>query len=93
LRRLGWFDFIRFNRPDTDDARIFAAKAIHWLLVDDSGAAINYDDRILYAVLAFTQSVRGGALPSTVSRELTYLLSSTPVSESTLEEWFCTTFP
>jgi hypothetical protein len=93
LRRLGWFDFIRYDLPETEDARVLAAIALHRLLVDDSGAQINHDDKVLYAVLAFTRSQRGGALPTTVSKELTIILSRSPVSESTLVEWFCNTFP
>ncbi len=34
LRRLGWFEFLRFDLPDTDDARILAAVALHRLLID-----------------------------------------------------------
>lgn len=93
LRRLGWFEFIRFDLPDTDDARVFGAVALHRLLIDGSGAQINHDDRIVYATLAFVRAERGGALPTVVSRELLRLLGASPVSEEAVIQWFTRTFP
>ena len=93
LRRLGWFEFIRFDLPDVTDARVFGAVALHRLLIDGSGQQINHDDRIVYATLAFVRPERGGALPSTVSRELLRLLADAPVVEETVVEWFTRRFP
>ena len=93
LRRLGWFEFLRFDLPDTDDARRLAATALHRLLVGDSGAEINHDGRIVYATLAFVRAVRGGALPTDVSRSLQRILATSPVEEAALIDWFAATFP
>lgn len=93
LRRLGWFEFIRFDLPETDDARVLGAIALHRLLVDASGKQINHDDRIVYGTLAFVRAERGGALPTSVSRELLRILSNDPVAEEVIVDWFTKTFP
>lgn len=93
LRRLGWFDFLRFDLPDTDDARLLAAGAIYRLLIDDEGAEINHDGRIVYGALAFVRAVRGGALPTHVSRGLQTILADRPVNEDAVVAWFLATFP
>lgn len=93
LRRLGWFEFLRFDLPDTDDARRLAATALHRLLIGDSGAEINHDGRIVYATLAFVRAVRGGAPPTDVSLNLQRILGAPPVEEAALAEWFTATFP
>ncbi|HEX8243175.1 MAG TPA: hypothetical protein VF541_06760, partial [Longimicrobium sp.] len=87
LRRLGWFEFLRFDLPDTDDARVLAAVALHRLLIDDSGAQINHDGRIIYATLAFVIAKRGDpSRPTLVSRGLERVLAAAPVSETALVE-------
>ena len=93
LRRMGWFDFLRHDKPDSDDARILAAAAIVYLLVDDDGKEINHDGCVVYATLGFVRGVRGGGLPSANSKELFDLLAATPVSRVSIEEWFLRTYP
>ena len=93
LRRMGWFDFLRHDRPDTDDARIIAAAAIVYLLVDDDGKEINHDGCVVYATLGFVRGVRGGGLPTANSKELFDALAATPVSRHLIEEWFRRTYP
>jgi hypothetical protein len=93
LRRLGWFEFIRYDLPDTDDPRVLAAVALHRLLVDDSGTQIHHDDRVVYGILTYVHSRRRGRLPSTVSRDLMRLLSRPPVAEAALVDWFLAAFP
>jgi hypothetical protein len=93
LRRLGWFEFLRFDLPDTEDARVVAGTALHRLLIDDSGAPINHDGRIVYATLAFVIAARGDpSRPTQVSRELERILAKAPVGEDTVVAWFRSTF-
>lgn len=71
LRQQGWVDFIRFDLPDTDDARVLAGISLHRLLVDGNGVEINHDGSIVYATLAFAKAKRGGTTPpSALSRDL-----------------------
>lgn len=93
LRTLGWFDFLRGGAPDTSDARVLAAAAVFHLLVDDSGTQVHHDDSVIYAVLGFVESERGGSPPSRVSGGLLRVLSATPVTREAVEAWFTQTFP
>lgn|GEM_PF-2749222 len=93
LRQLGWVDFIRFDLPDTDDARVLAGISLHRLLVDGNGVEINHDGSIVYATLAFAKAKRGGTTPpSALSRDLMRVLADAPVSEERLVKWFLESF-
>lgn len=87
LRALGWFDFLN-GPPDSDDARIVAARAVHHLIIDESGRQIWHDDSVLYAILAFTQAARGGRQPTAVIDKLSKVLEASPVTLTSLEAWF-----
>ena len=93
LRNLGWSRFVKFDLPETDDARALAAASVCYLLVDEDGRQINHDDRILYATLAFVQSIHGGPRPTSLSGGLTRILATTPVNEAEVIRWFTKTFP
>lgn len=93
LRQLGWFDFFRGGAPNTDDARVLGAAAIFHLLIDASGRQVNYDDRVVYAVLGFVESERRGPFPTRVSQGLAKVLSSAPVTQQSIEDWFLDTYP
>jgi hypothetical protein len=93
LRDLGWFDFLNGGAPDTDDARILAAAAVFALLIDDAGRQIHHDDGVVYAVLGFVESMRGGAPPTRVSAGLLAVLHASPVSRQSIEAWFLATYP
>ena len=72
---------------------MLGAIALHRLLVNTSGKQIHHDDRIVYGTLAFVPAERGGALPTSVSRELLRILDNHPITEDTVIEWFTKTFP
>jgi hypothetical protein len=93
LRQLGWMDFIRFDLPDTEDARILAGIALHRLVVDAAGTQLNHDGRVVYATLAFAKAKRGGTRPpSALSRDLLAVLATPPITEERLIKWFLESF-
>jgi hypothetical protein len=92
LRALGWWDFLKMGVPDTHDARIVAAHAADWLLLDADGRAHDFQPKVLYAILAFARAERGtDDLPSELEGRFMILLAR-PVSRETLREWFLLAF-
>jgi hypothetical protein len=93
LRGLGWFDFLRGGLPDTDDARIVAADAVHFMLIDPNGARIQDDDSVLYAALAFVKYERRNTQqPSDLIKGLNLVLHSRPVERRSVRDWFLQAF-
>ena len=94
LRTLGWWDFFRYDVPQTDDCRRVAAHAAYHLLIGDSGRPRNYAPRLLYAILGFCKARAGSPLHETQLQDAFDRLADQDgrYSLKTLEEWFTKTF-
>lgn len=93
LRPLGWFDFLNGQVPETDDARTVGAHAADLLLFDSGGAPLNYEPRILYAILAFVQARRGGGNPTELEKSFNEMKAEGVISIDRLLAWFEEEYP
>lgn len=92
LRRFGWFDFTRHDRPDTVEARSIAFEAFCYLSLDEAG---NWNGvlEILQGVVGFLID-RTDIEPSPRDlQSLRAILAKRPINTSELEEWFYTVWP
>lgn len=94
LRRLGWWDFLASDVPDTDDARVVGAHAAYALLLDSDGHRHNYEPNILYAILVYVRADRGGGDVATrLENGFLAVTNDPPVQLDDLVDWFLRVFP
>ena len=92
LGRLGWFDFLKFDRPDTTNPIEMAREAVHCLRTDDDGKW-HGNTAIVSAVFAFTFSLCGSSPTDQQFAELLSILKTSVRDRNPIDAWFAKVFP
>lgn len=87
LRRLGWFDLLQEDWPQTDSPSRLACDALFRLSVDDHG---NWTEQpsVIVGIVTFLKQTTGKFPTSVELKDLKSLLESRPVDRRSVEQWF-----
>lgn len=91
MEKCGWWQFIRYDRPETDEPAWMAARAVAYLGLDGEGHWKN-EQAIVRVALSFMERMTGNKTDDDTLRELGAILRSPPVDDRGLYEWFCRAF-
>ena len=87
LRKLGWFDLLQDDWPETDVAFRVACQALFHLTFDDQGAW-NGNQSVVIGIITFLKQQTGKFPTSVELKDLKAMLESKPIDRRGVENWF-----